>query len=88
MKKFWKENKEDLITLFWTCVTFACMFASCQVWMLLGDQEVKTMIDMSEIYETLRTSSLRKVSYEDDEISIIAYKVGNIIRIDVKEVQR
>lgn len=46
------------------------------------------MIDMSEIYETLRTSSLRKVSYEDDEIGIIAYKVGNIIRIDVKEVQR
>jgi hypothetical protein len=46
------------------------------------------MIDMSEIYETLRTSSLRKVSYEDDEISIIAYKVRNIIRIDVKEVQR
>ena len=46
------------------------------------------MIDMSEIYETLRTSSLRKVSYEDGEISIIAYKVGNIIRIDVKEVQR
>lgn len=30
MKKFWKENKEDLST-------FACMFASCQVWMLLGD---------------------------------------------------
>lgn len=46
------------------------------------------MIDMSEIYETLQTSSLRKVSYEDDEISIIAYKVGNIIRIDVKETQR
>lgn len=46
------------------------------------------MIDMSEIYETLRTSSLRKVSYEDNEINIIAYKVGNIIRIDVKEVQR
>lgn len=46
------------------------------------------MIDMSEIYETLRTSSLRKVSYEDDEISIIAYKVRNIIRFDVKEVQR
>lgn len=45
------------------------------------------MIDMSEIYETLRTSSLRKVSYEDDDISIIAYKVGNIIRIDVKEVK-
>lgn len=43
------------------------------------------MIDMSEIYETVRTSSLRKVSYEDDEISIVAYKVGNIIRIDVKE---
>lgn len=46
------------------------------------------MIDMSEIYETLRTSSLRKVSYEDDEISIVAYKVGKIIRIDVKEMQR
>lgn len=46
------------------------------------------MIDMSEIYETLRTSSLRKVSYEDDEISIIANKVGEIIRIDVKEVKR
>lgn len=46
------------------------------------------MIDMSEIYETLRTSILRKVSYEDDDIIIIAYKVGNIIRIDVKEVQR
>lgn len=46
------------------------------------------MIDMSEIYETMRTSSLRKVSYEDDEISIIAYKVGNIIRIDIKEAQR
>lgn len=37
MKKFWKENKEDLSTLFWACITFACMFASCQVWMLLGD---------------------------------------------------
>lgn len=46
------------------------------------------MIDMSEIYETVRTSSLRKVSYENDEISIVAYKVGNIIRIDVKEVER
>lgn len=46
------------------------------------------MIDMSEIYETLRTSGMRKVSYEDDEITIIAYKVGEIIRIDVKEVQR
>lgn len=46
------------------------------------------MIDMSEIYETVRTSSLRKVSYEDDEISIVAYKVGSIIRIDVKEMQR
>ena len=44
------------------------------------------MIDMSEIYETLRTSSLRKVIYEDDEISIVAYKVGKIIRIDVKEI--
>lgn len=43
------------------------------------------MIDMSEIYETLRTSNLRKVTYEDDEISIVAYKLGKIIRIDVKE---
>lgn len=49
-------------------------------------KEVKKLIDMSEIYETLRTSSLRKVTYEDDEISIIAYKVGEIIRIDVREV--
>ena len=46
------------------------------------------MIDLSEIYETLRTSSLRKVTYEDEEISIVAYKVGNMIRIDVKEVAR
>lgn len=46
------------------------------------------MIDMSEIYETLRTSYLRKVTYEDDEISIVAYKVGKIIRIDVKELSR
>lgn len=30
MKNSGKENKEDLST-------FACMFASCQVWMLLGD---------------------------------------------------
>lgn len=45
------------------------------------------MIDMSEIYETLRTSTLKKVSYEDDEISIVSYKVGNIIRIDVKEIK-
>lgn len=37
MKKFWKENKEDFETLFWTCITFASMFISCQVWMLLGD---------------------------------------------------
>ena len=44
------------------------------------------MIDMSEIYETLKTSTLRKVTYENDEISIVAYKVGNIIRIDVREV--
>lgn len=43
------------------------------------------MIDMSEIYETLKTSSLRRVSYVDNDISIVAYKVGNIIRIDVKE---
>lgn len=46
------------------------------------------MLDMSEIYETLRTSTLKKVSYEDECISIVAYKLGNIIRIDVKEVQR
>lgn len=45
------------------------------------------MIDMSEIYETLRTSSLKRVTYEDDEIGIIAYKVGKIIRIDVKEIK-
>lgn len=45
------------------------------------------MIDMSEIYETLRTSSLRKVTNKDDEISIVAYKVGKIIRIDVKEIK-
>lgn len=44
------------------------------------------MIDMSEIYETLRTSTLKKVTYEDDEISIVAYKVREIIRIDVKEI--
>lgn len=43
------------------------------------------MLDMSEIYETLRTSRLKKVTYEDEEITIVAYKVGNIIRIDVKE---
>lgn len=45
------------------------------------------MIDMSEIYETLRTSSLRKVIYENEEISIVAYKVGSMIRIDVKEIK-
>lgn len=45
------------------------------------------MVDMSEIYETLRTSTLKKVSYEDEGISIVAYKVGNIIRIDVKEIK-
>lgn len=45
------------------------------------------MLDMSEIYETLRTSTLKKVSYEDEGISIVAYKVGNIIRIDVKEIK-
>ena len=39
------------------------------------------MIDMSEIYETLRTSSLRKVTYEDDEISIVAYKVGKSLEL-------
>lgn len=46
------------------------------------------MIDMSEIYETLRTSTLRKIIYENEEISVVAYKVGEIIRIDVKEVKR
>ena len=45
------------------------------------------MTDISEIYETLRTSNLRKVTYENDEISIVAYKMGNIIRIDVKEIK-
>lgn len=45
------------------------------------------MLDMSEIYETLRTSRLKKVTYEDEEISIVAYKVGNVIRIDVKEIK-
>lgn len=44
------------------------------------------MIDMSDIYEILRTSSLRRVTYEDDEISIVAYKLGKIIRIEVKEI--
>ena len=47
-------------------------------------KEVRKLIDLSEIYETLRTSSLRRVTYEDDEISIVAYKVGKIIRIDVR----
>lgn len=42
---------------------------------------------MSEIYETLRTSRLKKVTYEDEEITIVAYKVGNIIRFDVKEIK-
>lgn len=46
------------------------------------------MIDLSEIYEMLRTSSLRKVNYENEEMSIAAYKVGETIRIDVKEVRR
>ena len=45
------------------------------------------MTDISEIYETLRTSNLRKVTYENDEISIVAYKMGSIIRIDVKEIK-
>lgn len=45
------------------------------------------MIDLSEIYETLQTSSLRKVMYENEEISIVAYKVGSMIRIDVKEIK-
>ena len=51
-------------------------------------KEVRKLIDMSEIYEALRTSNLRKVTYEGDEISIVAYKVGKIIRIDVREVIR
>lgn len=46
------------------------------------------MIDLSEIYEILRTNSLRKVNYENEEISVVAYKVGEIIRIDVKEVTK
>ena len=46
---------------------------------------MKRVIDLSEIYEILRTSSLRKVTYENEEISVVAYKVGSIIRIDVKE---
>lgn len=48
------------------------------------------MIDLSEIYEMLRTSTLRKVKYENEEITVVAYKVGEIIRIDIteKEVQR
>lgn len=45
------------------------------------------MIDMSEIYETLRTSSMRKITYENDEISIVAYKIGSTIRIEVKEIK-
>lgn len=45
------------------------------------------MIDMSEIYETLRTSNLQKVTYENEEISIVAYKIGSMIRIDVKEIK-
>lgn len=44
------------------------------------------MLDMSDIYETLRTSSLRRVTYEDDEISIVAYKTGKVITIEVKEI--
>lgn len=43
------------------------------------------MIDFSEIYETLKNSTLKKVTYEDETISIVAYKVGAMIRIDVKE---
>lgn len=49
---------------------------------------MRKLIDMSEIYETMRTTSLRRVTYENDEISIVAYKVGKIIRIDVREVIR
>lgn len=45
------------------------------------------MTDISEIYETLRTSKLKKVTYENDEISIVAYKVREIIRIDIKEIK-
>lgn len=36
MKKF-GENKDDIETFFWTCITFALMFASCQLFLLLGD---------------------------------------------------
>ena len=59
----------------------------CYCWVIKSVKEVRKLIDMSEIYEILRTSSLRKASYEDDEISIVAYKVGKIIRIDVKEIK-
>lgn len=37
MKKFWKENKQDLIDLAWTFATFGLFFVTCQVWLLLGD---------------------------------------------------
>lgn len=57
----------------------------CYCWVIKSVKEVRKLIDMSEIYETMKTSTLRKVTYEDDEISIVAYKVGKIIRIDVKE---
>lgn len=43
------------------------------------------MIDLAEIYEFLKTSTLKKVTYEDNDITIVAYKVRKIIRIDVKE---
>lgn len=59
----------------------------CYCWVIKSVKEVRKLIDMSEIYETLRTSNLRKVTYEDNEISIVAYKMGNIIRIDVKEIK-
>lgn len=48
---------------------------------------MRKVIDMSEIYETLRTSSMRKITYENDEISIVAYKIGSMIRIEVKEIK-
>ena len=33
MKKFCKRNKEDVKTIFWAVITFACLFATC----LIGD---------------------------------------------------
>lgn len=37
MKKFWRENKDDIETFFWTCIAFGFMFVACQLFLLLGD---------------------------------------------------